>query len=98
MNYTVTIDNKIQLVLNNINYRTEEALNEFLLLKLSGKIAEFAADCEFYENKYKCALIAFEKQIEMQDNENDVQYHDFLAWKFAMESRNFYQNQLSSIL
>ena len=35
-----------------LNYNIQEALNEFLLLKLSSKISEFNQECMFYKKRY----------------------------------------------
>ncbi|MBI4649527.1 MAG: hypothetical protein HY738_23735 [Bacteroidia bacterium] len=81
-----------------LNYNVQDALGEFLLLKLSAKIAEFNQECHFFEKKYNCNFQDFGKKINDRINEeNFEEYDDYLAWKFAEESRTHYVNNLSSI-
>ena len=81
-----------------INYNIHDALSEFLLLKLSAKIAQFNQECLFYEKKYNCNFQDFEKKINNRANEeNFEEYDDYLAWKFSAESKEHYTNKLSAI-
>ena len=95
---TLNLNKKYASTLKALNYNIEDAINEFLLLKLSGKIAEFTEDCSFYEKKYKTIFKAFEKKINNKSNdENFEEYDDYLAWKFAEESKRYYQNNLDRL-
>ncbi len=98
METTLQINDKYVSVLQAINYKTEDALNEFLQLKLNGKIAEYKDDCEFYRKKYNMLFHEFEDLIESRCNEEDItQWNDYLAWKFAEESKQFYYKELDII-
>ena len=48
----VQIDQKYTVALKAMNYTVEQALRDFLILHLSGRIAAFKSECEAFERKY----------------------------------------------
>jgi len=91
-------NNNYKEVLDTINIDYDDAVHEYLLLTLHGKIADLLSECELFEKKYKTTFLQFEKQIENLNSENFNQYNDFLAWKFTNEGLHFYQLQLDKII
>jgi hypothetical protein len=92
------IDNKYIPALEALNYNINDAISEFVLLKIHNKISEFKNEIAFYSKKYNSRFDDFEKYInEMQDSENMGEYNDYLAWKFSRESLGYYENQLKNI-
>ena len=95
---TLEIENKVLNGLKVMNHTAEEALKEFLLLNLSEKISEFKNECEFYESKYEMAFKAFEHYLKEKINdENFEEEDDYMAWKYAEESKLFLQEKLDEI-
>jgi len=92
------INDKYIPVLKSLNYNINDVLEEFLLLKVNNKISEYRSKKEFYRNKYKSNFKEFEKQINNRlESEKNDEYNDYLAWKFAIESLNYFQNQIQTI-
>jgi hypothetical protein len=92
------IDNKYIPALEALNYNINDAISEFILLKIHNKISEFKNEIDFYSNKYNSSFTDFEKYINnIQDSESMDEYNDYLSWKFSTESLGYYENQLKSI-
>jgi len=92
------MDIELQNGLSAINYTTEEAVKEFVILNLSDKIAKFKSECAFYSNKHCMNFSKFEKKIENRTNEeNFEEYNDYMAWKFAEEQKECLSKQLEVI-
>ena len=92
------IDQKYTAALKAMNYTVEQALRDFLILQLSGRIAVFKSECEAFERKYGMNFQAFERAVAQKVNAEDfAQEDDYMAWKFAQESRLFLQNQLAEL-
>lgn len=92
------VNNKLIPVLESLNYSVNDAISEFLLLKIHNKISEYKNEIYFHTKKYRKSFSEFEKYINsIENSENLVEYNDYLAWKFADDSLNYYENQLKSI-
>jgi len=92
------VNNKFIPALEALNYNLNDAINEFLILKIHNKISEYKNEIIFYSNKYKKDLKEFEEYINsIENSENIDEYNDYLAWKFSFESLNYYENQLKRI-
>jgi hypothetical protein len=89
------IDQKYTAALKAMNYTVEQALRDFLILQLSGRIAAFKSECEAFERKYGMNFQTFERKLARKVNAEDfAEEDDYMAWKFAQESRLFLQKQL----
>ncbi|MBI1927387.1 hypothetical protein HYR99_24505 [Candidatus Poribacteria bacterium] len=87
------INQKYTAALKAMNYTVEQALRDFLILQLSGRIA-FKSECEALERKYGMNFQAFERTLAQKVNAEDfAEEDDYMAWKFAEESRLFLQEQ-----
>ena len=92
------INNKFIPVLESLNYTVNDAVNEFLLLRIHNKISEFKNEIFFYSKRYKKEFIQFEIYINSVKNSEDLaEYNDYLSWKFSYDSLNYYKNQLKNI-
>ena len=95
----IQIDDKYVAALKTFNLNVEDALSEFIILNLSKKISEFRNDCEMYEKKYDIDFKGFENRIKEKINDEDFEEDDdYLAWKFADESRSLLKKRLEEIL
>lgn len=94
----IDIDTKTLKTLDKMNISPEEAVTDFLLLNLSEKIARFKEEADFYKTKYNMDFKSFENEINNQiGSENFEKDDDLMAWKFAEESREYYQTLLNEI-
>ena len=94
----VSIKHQFLQVLDALNYNINDAVHEFLHFKIVRKISEFKSENLFYSNKYEMNFNDFEKSIEELENEENINaYDDYLAWKFAQDSLDYYENQLKKI-
>jgi hypothetical protein len=93
------IDEKYLAALKLMNYNVEDALADFIILNLSEKISEFNNECEIFERKYNIDFNSFEKKIIKKKNEeNFEEEEDYMAWRFAVESRNFFKAKLGELV
>jgi hypothetical protein len=82
-----------------LNLTVDEALKDFLILNLSEKIAGFKSESSFFEKKYQTDIQSFQKRIQKKINAEDFdEDDDYLAWKFAEESKTYLQKKLEDIL
>jgi hypothetical protein len=96
---SLQIDEKYVSALKTFNLKVEDALSEFIILNLSRKIAEFKNECEMFEKKYEIDFETFEDRIMEKINEEDFEEEDdYLAWKFADESKSLLKKRLEEIL
>ena len=92
------VNNKLIPVLESLNYSVDDAVNEFLFLKVHNKISEYKNEIGFYVNKYDKNFFEFEEYINsIENSENIDEYNDYLAWKFADDSLNYYKSQLENL-
>ncbi len=92
------VKDKFIPALESLNYNVNEAVNEFLLLKIFSKISEYKSEVSYFSKKYKQDFMKFENQINSTENaENITEYDDYLAWKFSQDSLNYYKQQLETI-
>lgn len=92
------VKDKFIPALESLNYNVNEAVNEFLLLKIFSKISEYKNEVLYFSKKYKKDFMKFENQINNTENtENISEYDDYLAWKFSKDSLNYYKQQLEAI-
>ncbi|MBM4175270.1 MAG: hypothetical protein FJ213_03730 [Ignavibacteria bacterium] len=76
----------------------EDAAKKHAWLIISGKVAKYDAECNFFETKYKCDFITFEKNINSRVNEEDInEEDDLLDWRFAFEQLTKYREQIALI-
>ncbi|MEN8120113.1 MAG: hypothetical protein ABFS35_07190 [Bacteroidota bacterium] len=92
------VNNKYIPVLESLNYNVNEAVSEFLLLKIHNKVSEYKNELLYYSEKYKKSFTKFEEYINsIENSENIDEYNDYLAWKFSFDSLDYYENQLKTI-
>ena len=92
------VNNKYITILESLNYNVNEAVNEFLLLKIYNKISEYKNELIYFSEKYKKSFKNFEIYINSIEKSEDIdEYNDYLAWKFSFDSLNYYENQLKTI-
>lgn len=96
---SLQIDEKYISALKTFNINVEDALSEFIILNLSKKISEFRNECEMFEKKYRIDFKTFENRIKEKINEEVFEEEDdYLAWKFANESKGLFKKRLEEIL
>jgi len=95
---SLQIDKKYISALKIFNSNVEDALSEFIILNLSKKISEFKNECEIYEKKYRINFESFEGRLKEKINEENFEEDDdYMAWKFAEESKRLFQKRLEEI-
>jgi len=86
------VNNKLLPVLELLNYSINDAVNEFVFLKIHNKISEYKNEMSFYNKKLGKTFSEFEEYINgVDESENIDEYNDYLAWKFANDSLNYYK-------
>ncbi len=92
------VNNKLIPVLESLNYSINEAVREFVFLKIHNKISGYKNEMSFYTKKFNKTFSEFEEYINgVDESENIDEYNDYLAWKFANDSLNYYKHQLEEI-
>ncbi len=89
--------NTVTMVLNDLGYSEEVALQEFALLNASQKLSEFEQENQFFERKYTSIFVDFEKKLKLSTNENFEQDDDYLAWKFSFDGISFWRTRIEQL-
>lgn len=86
----------VQEILTELGYKgIEDAAKKHAWLILSGRIAKYEAECNFFINKHNCDYLNFEKKISTKSNdENFSEENDLLDWRFAFEQLNKCKQQI----
>jgi hypothetical protein len=72
----------------------DELLNEISILLAKQELSEYLMDIEYLENKYHKNYHEFDKIFRKQKASYEME-NDWMKWKFAIESRDYWQNILS---
>lgn len=86
----------VQEILTELGFKgIEDAAKKHAWLILSGKIAKYEAENNFFKSKHRCDFLTFEKKImNKTNNENFEEENDLLDWRFAYEQLNKYKQQI----
>lgn len=86
-------------IFNALNYRDEsEAIIDFAILSASSKYAEFYDECQKFENKYGKSFDDFAGEIRGKiGTEKFEEEDDLMAWQFAKENMDYWENRLEEL-
>jgi len=71
----------------------DELLNEISILLAKRELSEYLMEIEYLENKYNKTYHEFDKIFTEQKASYEME-NDWMKWKFAIESRDYWQNIL----
>lgn len=83
-----------ETILAQLQISKENLLNEVSLLLGKKQLAEYRMETEYFEKKYQQTFAEF-NQVFQNSNGNTEMENDWLNWKFASESFNYWQTLLN---
>lgn len=88
-----------QDVLDELNYSSsEDVALEYILLQAKSKIAEYEEEVQSFRKKYNMSFDEFQQKLETtKEDENFDEEEDFMAWKFAKEAIDYWQEQIETL-
>jgi hypothetical protein len=83
-------------IFSKLNLSKEQVLDEIALLSASQKYSEYEMEVEYFEKKYNTTLSTFEKEFQKTSATHQLE-NDWMAWKFAVDGKNYWQSILKEI-
>ena len=78
-----------EMIFSKLNLSKEQVLDEVALLSAHQKLSEFEMEIEYFEKKYNTSFDEFEKKLKKNFAGYDLE-NDWLAWKFAIDGKNYW--------
>ncbi|MBF0449800.1 MAG: hypothetical protein HQK75_03785 [Candidatus Magnetomorum sp.] len=88
--------NVMEQVFGSLNLSKEILLNEMAIILAHQQLSEYKMKNDYYEKKYKKIFNSFDKDFRQTIASYDVE-NDWMSWKFAIESMNYWQDILAQI-
>lgn len=66
-------------------------LGEIAMLLVKQQISEYSMEIDFFEKKYGKKFPEFDREFQTQSASYNLE-NDWMDWKFAVESRDYWQN------
>lgn len=73
----------------------EQFLTEIALLLVKQQLSEYMMEIDYFERKYGQTFLQFDKYFRTRKASYEME-NDWMSWKFAMESQDYWQNILNS--
>lgn len=89
--------NTATTILNDLGISEQSAIHSFALLNASQKLTEFSQECAAFRHKYNARFSEFEKKIKSQAEEIFTEEEDYMAWKFAEEGVEYWQEKITQL-
>jgi Zn/Cd-binding protein ZinT len=83
-------------IFSGLNLSKEQVLDEIALLSAHQKYAKFEMEVDYFEKKYDTDFDSFEISFREQ-KATYVAENDWMAWKFAIDGKSYWQNILKEI-
>ena len=80
-------------IFSSLKISKDQILNEISILLVKQQISEYLMEIDFLENKYKKDFDEFDHDFRNQKASYEMG-NDWMKWKFAVESRDYWQNIL----
>lgn len=74
----------------------DNVLNEMACLMAYNKLAEFTADVEYFEKKYKKTFEDFENDIKKKKGILELE-NDWLSWSFSLNGKKYWHNIINEM-
>lgn len=78
-------------IFSNLGISKDQLLSEVSILLLKQQLSECLMEIEYLENKYDKSFEKFDYEFKNQKVSYKME-NDWMEWKFAVESRDYWQN------
>jgi len=80
-------------VFGSLQVSKEMLLKEMAILLAKQQLSEYSMDVEYFEKKYNKDFHLFDKEFRTQNGSYELE-NDWMSWKFAKESKNYWSELL----
>jgi len=92
-----SIEEKLKPILYELNIGSiKEILKDYLFTEILYRIEKFEEEIEYFQKKYQRTFEEFKKEYESSE-ENFEAYDDLMAWEFAIEGYNYWNQKLEEL-
>jgi hypothetical protein len=83
-------------IFSKLNLSKEQVLDEIALLSAHQKLSEYTMEVDFFEKKYGTSFNSFDNDFQKTAASFEME-NDWLAWKFAVEGKNYWNNIIKEV-
>ncbi len=83
-------------IFSSLNISQDQLLNEISMLLAKQQLSEFLMEIEYMEKKYNKNFSHFDQNFKKQTASYEME-NDWMKWKFAIESCDYWQNLLEGL-
>ena len=80
-------------IFHSLHISRESLLDEMSILLASNQLSEYKMEVDFFEKKYQRSFTEFDVLFQQQEGKLEIE-DDWMAWKFAQEAKNYWQEIL----
>ena len=80
-------------IFSSLKISKDQLLNEISVLLVKQQLSEYLMEIEYLTNKYNKNFEQFDHDFRNQTASYEME-NDWMKWKFAVESQNYWQNIL----
>lgn len=94
---TITVNDSLEKLLHELSFQnSQEVIKEPLATEVLARIAAFKSEVKNFEQKYGRPFQEVKAEYEKEEEQFEV-YDDLIAWEFAVEGLNYWQQKLEYI-
>lgn len=94
---TITVNDSLEKLLHELSFQdSREVIKEPLATEILARIAAFKSEVKHFEKKYGKSFQEVKAKYEKEEEQFEV-YDDLMAWEFAVEGLNYWQQKLDDI-
>ena len=81
-------------VFSSLKISKDQILNEMAIILVKQQLSEYSMEVDYFEKKYGESFEKFDRKFSKQKSTYEIE-NDWLSWKFAVESKQYWLNILS---
>ncbi len=94
---TLTANKKLESLIRELEFKdVNELIKDSLVTEILCRISNYSDEVEVFEKKYGKVLKEFQKEYE-SNKEDFEKYDDLMAWEFAEQGREYWEQKLKDI-
>ncbi len=83
-------------IFSSLQISKDQLLNEMAMLLAKQQLSEYSMEVEYFEKKHKKNFEEFDHNFRTRTSSYETE-NDWMSWKFAVESQNYWQDILEQI-
>ncbi|MGQ9693379.1 MAG: hypothetical protein ACUVWV_01415 [Thermodesulfobacteriota bacterium] len=94
---TLAVNEKLKSLIQELEFKdVNELIKDSLVTEILYRISNYSDEIEAFEKKYGKGLKEFQKEYE-SNKEDFEKYDDLMAWEFAEQGREYWEQKLKDL-